>query len=159
MLKQMSDHGRNLLMQWEGFRTKVYDDGAGYLTIGVGHALTATEKVSGKLDIDGAPVSFADGISEEQVQSLLSSDLKVYELALNEAITTDLTQNQFDALVSFCFNVGVGAFRSSTVLKDVNGGNLADVPGALRMWDKAGGVVNKGLANRREKEVGLWLEA
>jgi lysozyme len=157
MSMQMSDHGLSLLTQWEGFRTQVYDDGVGVATIGVGHALTAAEKAAGALDIGGTPVPYAGGLSSDQVQALLASDLQVYENALNDAVTATLKQNQFDALVSFCFNIGVNGFRSSSALRDLNQGSLDAVPDDLRKWDKAGGVFNQGLANRRENEVRLWL--
>jgi len=102
---QMSDHGRDLLIVWEGFETKVYDDTVDVATIGVGHALTPAEKSAGALDIDGTQVPYAGGISKDQVSALLACDLHRYEDALNDAIAVDLQQNQFDALVSFCFNI------------------------------------------------------
>lgn len=69
----------------------------------------------------------------------------------------DISQNQFDALVSFCYNVGINGFQGSSVLKDVNNSNFDAVPADLRMWDKAGGQVSDGLLNRRNNEVKLWL--
>ena len=157
MAMQMSDHGRGLLTQWEGFKTKVYDDGVGVMTIGVGHALTANEKSSGNLTIDGAAVPYSDGLTPAQVQSLLANDLHSYESALNEAIGVTLSQNQFDALVSFCFNIGIAGFHGSSALKDLNNKVFDEVPDDLRKWNKAGGVFNQGLANRRENEIKLWL--
>lgn len=157
MPMQMSNRGRGLLTQWEGIRTKAYDDGAGVLTIGVGHALSSAEKNAGVLNISGTSVPYASGITEEQVQALLACDLQKCEAALNAAIAPDLNQNQFDALVSFCFNIGINGFQRSTVLKDINNDNLGSVPNGLRMWEKAGGVFNQGLANRRENEIKLWL--
>ena len=157
MSMQMSDHGRGLLTQWEGFITKPYDDGVGVLTIGVGHALTPDEKSSGMLSINGSQVPYAGGISNDQVQALLASDLHKYEDALNDSIAVDLTQNQFDALVSFCFNIGINGFQGSSALKDVNNSAFDAVPDDLRKWEKAGGVFNQGLANRRENEIKLWL--
>jgi lysozyme len=158
MSMQMSDHGRGLLTQWEGgCRTRVYDDGVGVDTIGVGHALTAAEKSASALNVDGTSVPYANGITLDQGEALLACDLHRFENALNDAIAVDLTQNQFDALVSFSFNVGVAAFQGSSVLRDVNNSNLDAVPNDLRMWEKAGGVFNQGLANRRENEIRLWL--
>jgi lysozyme len=154
---QMSDHGIGLLTQWEGFKTNVYDDGVGVATIGVGHALTPSEKSGGALNIDGTQVPYSDGISSDQVEALLACDLHKYENALNDAIAVDLAQNQFDALVSFSFNIGIAGFQGSTVLKDVNNSNFDAVPDDLRKWEKAGGVFNQGLANRRENEIKLWL--
>ncbi|WP_168790601.1 lysozyme [Paraburkholderia aromaticivorans] len=154
---QMSDHGRDLLTQWEGFKTHAYNDIVGVATIGVGHALTPTEKSAGALDIDGTSVPYAGGISEDQVKALLGCDLHRYESALNDAIAVDLAQNQFDALVSFCYNIGINGFQGSSVLKDVNNSNFDAVPDDLNLWNKAGGQVSQGLVNRRANEVSLWL--
>jgi lysozyme len=154
---QMSDHGRDLLIQWEGFVPHVYDDGVGVATIGVGHALTSSEKQSGTLNIDGVAVPYANGVTRDQVGALLATDLHHFEAALNDAIAIDLQQNQFDALVSFCFNIGIDGFHGSSVLKDLNNSTLDSVPDDLRKWNKTGGVVNQGLVNRRENEVKLWF--
>lgn len=154
---QMSAHGIDLLTEWEGSETHVYDDIVGVATIGVGHALTPDEKSAGALNIDGTQVPYANGISEDQVKALLGCDLHRYESALNDAIAVDISQNQFDALVSFCYNVGINGFQGSSVLKDVNNSNFDAVPADLRMWDKAGGQVSDGLLNRRNNEVKLWL--
>jgi len=157
MEMQMSEHGRTLLTQWEGFRNGVYDDGVHVATIGVGHALTPAEKSSGTLNINGTPVPYAGGISDDQVEALLAVDLHKYENALNDAIAINLNQNQFDALVSFCFNIGINGFQGSSVLRDVNNSALDSVPNDLRMWEKAGGQFSQGLANRRENEIKLWF--
>ena len=154
---QMSDHGRDLLAQWEGFKTIVYKDIVGIPTIGVGHALTQAEQSAGAVNIDGTAVPYANGITVDQVKALLSCDLHRYEAALNDAIAVDLQQNQFDALCSFCFNVGIGGFQGSTLLKDINNSNFTAIPADLRMWDKAGGQVSTGLLNRRNNEVQLWM--
>jgi lysozyme len=157
MPMQMSGHGCSLLTEWEGFKTSAYIDVAGVLTIGVGHALTAAEKDAGALNINGAPVPYTSGITRDQVQALLACDLVKFESALNDAIATDLKQNQFDALVAFCYNIGIGGFRSSSALKDINNNNLDAVPDDLRKWDRVHGAVVQGLVNRRENEVKLWL--
>ncbi|MGF6754550.1 GH24 family phage-related lysozyme (muramidase) [Paraburkholderia sp. GAS42] len=157
MAMQMSEHGCGLLTQWEGFETKAYDDGVGVLTIGVGHALTPAEKSSGTVNIGGTAVPYAQGLTLAQVQALLASDLPAYENTLNDSIAVDLNQNQFDALVSFCFNIGIAGFHGSSALKDVNNSAFDEVPDDLRKWNKAGGVFNQGLANRRENEIKLWL--
>jgi lysozyme len=154
---QMSDHGRGLLTQWEGFKTQVYDDGVGVATIGVGHALTGTEKTSGMLMIDGTQVPYVHGLTAIQVQGLLATDLHAYENAINEAVEVAVNQNQFDALVAFCFNIGINGFHGSSALKDLNNNVLNEVPDDMRKWNKAGGVFNQGLANRRENEIKLWL--
>jgi len=153
---EMSDHGRELLSQWEGFKLQVYKDAAGLPTIGVGHLLTGSEKSSGSIVINGESVDYSGGISKEQVLDLLAQDLGRFVSAVNENVTVSLEQNQFDALVSFSFNVGVGAFTSSTLLKILNGGSYDQVPGELMKWVKAGGQTVQGLVARRQHEIDLW---
>jgi lysozyme len=152
----MSDKGKQLLANWEGLELKVYKDVAGLPTIGVGHLLTKSELTSGKITINGDPVRYADGLTKEQAIDLLGQDLKRFEDAVNEGVKVTLAQNQFDALVSFSFNVGVGAFQKSTLLKEVNKGKSDEVPTQLLRWVKSGGRVVQGLVNRRNNEIALW---
>jgi Phage-related lysozyme (muraminidase) len=153
---QMSSHGLELLEQWEGFKTTVYKDSAGLPTIGVGHLLTKSELSSGKITINGVPVSYENGLTEQQVTDLLAQDVKPAAAAVNGNVKVDLDQNQFDALVSFTFNVGVGAFTGSTLLKVLNQGQYDQVPTQLLRWTRAGGQVVQGLVNRRNNEIKLW---
>lgn len=153
---QMSSHGLELLEQWEGFKTTVYKDSAGLPTIGVGHLLTKSELSSGKITINGVPVSYENGLTEQQVTDLLAQDVKPAAAAVNGNVKVDLDQNQFDALVSFTFNVGVGAFNGSTLLKVLNQGQYDQVPTQLLRWTRAGGQVVQGLVNRRNNEIKLW---
>ena len=152
----MSDHGRKLLAQWEGFERNVYLDVAGLPTIGVGHLLTKDELSSERIVIGGVAVDYTGGLTEQQVYDVLGQDLARFERAVNDSVEPDLTQNQFDALVSFTFNVGEGAFKQSTLLKRLNARDFADVPAQLRRWNRSGGKVVQGLINRRENEVRLW---
>lgn len=151
-----STNGLQLLKQWEGVVLHVYRDAAGLDTIGVGHLLTATEKKTGYINIAGNRVEYAHGITEAQALDLLAQDVAPAENAVNTAVTVQLTQNQFDALVSFAFNVGCGGFRSSTALKMVNAGRMDEVPEWLAKWNKAGGKVCDGLIVRRRNEIALW---
>jgi len=153
---QMSPHGLELLEQWEGFKTTVYKDSAGLPTIGVGHLLTKSELSSGKITINGVPVKYGDGLTEQQVTDLLAQDVQPAAAAVNNNVKVPLNQNQFDALVSFTFNVGVGAFTSSTLLKVLNQGQYDEVPTQLLRWTRAGGQVVQGLVNRRNNEIKLW---
>jgi lysozyme len=153
---QMSPHGLELLEQWEGFKLTVYKDSAGLPTIGVGHLLTKSELSSGKITINGVPVSYANGLTEQQVTDLLGQDVRPAASAVNSNVKVDLNQNQFDALVSFTFNVGVGAFTGSTLLKVLNQGQYDQVPTQLLRWTRAGGQVVQGLVNRRNNEIKLW---
>ena len=153
---QMSQHGLDLLTQWEGCELKVYNDAAGLPTIGVGHLLTKSELMSGKINIGGVPVKYADGITSQQAEQLLAQDLGPTEAAVNNGVKVKLSQNQFDALTSFTFNVGVSAFTNSTLLKVLNQGQYAQVPEQLMRWTRAGGRVVQGLVNRRQNEIKLW---
>jgi lysozyme len=151
-----SDHGKEKITAWEGFEPRVYSDAAGKLTIGVGHLLTPSELSSGMIWIKGGAVRYANGLSETQIVDLLGQDLEGAEAAVNNGVEVELSQNQFDALVSFCFNVGAGAFRNSTLMKLLNQGQYGDVPAQLRRWVHCGGEVVQGLVRRREHEIALW---
>lgn len=153
---QMSENGLELLQQWEGFKLQVYKDSAGLPTIGVGHLITKSELSSGKIVIDGVPVKYAAGLTNQQALDLLAQDVKPAEQAVNNGVKVPLNQNQFDALVSFTFNVGVGAFQSSTLLKVLNNQQYDEVPAQLLRWTRAGGQVVQGLVNRRQNEINLW---
>ena len=153
---QMSQHGLGLLTQWEGCELEVYNDSAGLPTIGVGHLLTKSELSSGKITINGAPVQYSGGLTQQQAEDLLAQDLDPAEQAVNSGVKVTLSQNQFDALTSFTFNVGIGAFTGSTLLRLLNQGQYSQVPDQLLRWTRAGGRVVQGLVNRRQNEIKLW---
>ena len=153
---QVGQAGKQLFKEWEGLRTHVYLDSGGEPTIGIGHLLTRDERASGKIWINGQPVRYANGLSEQQCWDLLEQDLDIAEAAVNDRVIVPLTQNQFDALVSFAFNVGAEAFRKSTLVRALNQGQYDQVPTQLRRWVRDNGVVVPGLVNRREKEIDLW---
>jgi len=154
--KRMSENGKNLLRQLEGIRNYVYDDAAGLPTIGIGHLLTTREIITQSVEIDGQIVSYVNGLTLEQVEALFNQDLKRYESAVSDTIKTPLTINQQDALISFTYNIGIGAFMSSTLAKKLNDGQYDLVPDELRRWNKVKGQVHPGLVSRREREVALW---
>jgi lysozyme len=153
---QISENGQKKIVAWEGFQPRAYHDAAGKLTIGVGHLLTQSELSSGKIWIQGEAVRYAAGLSDRQVLDLLAQDLEGAENAVNECVEVELQQNQFDALVSFCFNVGATAFKNSTLLRRLNQGGYEEVPAQLRRWVHGNGVVLPGLVNRRKNEIDLW---
>lgn len=153
---QMSGHGLGLLEKWEGFELNLYKDSAGLPTIGVGHLLTKSELSSGKIVINGVPVQYSGGLANQQVLDLLSQDVKPAEQAVNNGVKVALNQNQFDALVSFTFNVGNAAFTASTLLKVLNQQQYPEVPTQFLRWVRAGGQVVQGLVNRRQNEISLW---
>lgn len=115
-----SDKGLELLSLREGVRTKAYRDVKGIWTIGVGH--TGPEVVEGLV------------WTYDQIRDALRKDVSIAEKAINGTVRVQLTQNQFDALVSFVFNVGVGAFTRSTLLKVLNQGNYSEAANQFDRW-------------------------
>ena len=156
MPMKVGERGKNLFKEWEGLVTHEYLDSGGAPTIGIGHLLTRSERTSGKIIIQGEAWVYRDGLTEQQCWDLLDQDLDGAERTVNETVAVSLNQNQFDALVSFVFNVGEGAFRGSTLLKLLSQGQYDDVPAQLRRWIRDNGHVVQGLVNRREKEIALW---
>jgi lysozyme len=156
MAMKVGDKGKQLFKKWEGLVAHVYNDSGGQPTIGIGHLLTQSERISGKIVINGKACQYHDGLTEEQCWELLDQDLDGAENCVNAAVKVGLNQNQFDALVSFVFNVGKGAFLGSTLLQVLNQSKYAEVPAQLKRWNKDNGHEVAGLTNRREKEIELW---
>ena len=153
---QVGQSGKKLFQEWEGLELNEYLDSGGAPTIGVGHLMTRSERMSGKIMINGKGVVYRNGLTVQQCWDLLDQDLDFAEASMNSMVKVSLNQNQFDALVSFIFNVGESAFRNSTLLKVLNAGHFDQVPAQLRRWIRDNGKVVKGLVNRREKEIALW---
>lgn len=153
---KMSQNGIRLLTQWEGCELEPYKDSADLWTIGVGHLVKQHELRSGTIRIGGEQVEWKNGISFEQALDLLAQDLRVFEVAVERAVKVPLKQHQFDALTSFCFNVGGRNFRNSTLLKKLNLGIYNNIPAQLMRWVYAGGRKVSGLINRRRNEAKLW---
>ena len=141
---QISDKGLQFIARFEGFRSKPYRCPAGVPTIGYGHT---------------AGVHMSDPpITKDDALDLLRDDVSRFEKAVSDAVRVPLTQSQFDALVSFAFNVGAGALRRSTLLKLLNQHEPAHVVAAeFLRWNKAGGKVLNGLTRRREAERTMFL--
>lgn len=152
----ISDNVINKLMLWEGVKNKPYPDSRRLLTIGAGHLLTKSELSSGRINIGGVWVRYSGGITNKQIGQLLKQDLQVRDVALTRLLTAAVNQNQYDALLSFVFNVGIDAFRHSDLLELLNQNWYDAVPTQLRRWNKAGGKKDKGLVNRRNYEIELW---
>lgn len=153
---KVSNEFLETLADWEGFELKPYKDVAGYITIGVGHLLKSSEKSTGMLDINGQQVPWKDGITKEECLELLKQDLHLCENILNTSLKVKLNQDQYDAIISFIFNVGGTNFKNSTLLKVLNKRLYSEVPIQLSKWNRAGGKIVKGLINRRNKEIDLW---
>lgn len=138
---QTSKKGINLIKQFEGCRLTAYKCPSGVYTIGYGHTKGVTK---------------GQKISQERANSLLGQDIKEYENAVNRLVSAPLNQNQFDALVSFCFNCGVGAFKTSTLRKKLNAKDYKGAANEFPRWNKGGGKVLKGLVKRRAAEQKLF---
>lgn len=157
--RNISEKGLAFIKEVEGSESKVYLDSAGLPTIGVGHLLTQDELTSGKIKIGDKVVKYGKGLTDTEITKLLWQDLERFVGVVNSQVRVPVTQNEFDTLVSFSFNVGTYAFKNSTLLKLLNAGKKDEVPNQLRRWIHSAGKVVKGLVNRREKEVALWRTA
>lgn len=137
--------------RWEGLKLTAYPDPGSKngepWTIGYGHTSDGFMKVARGLSI-----------TVQQAEAALEFDLNETAAKVDELVKVELSDNQFGALVSFAFNVGLAAFARSTLLKKLNKGDLAAVPGELARWNKNDGKVMKGLVNRRAAEAGLWAK-
>ncbi len=143
-MKKLSENGRRFIEVHEGLSLDAYQDGAGIWTIGYGHTKGVHEGMS---------------CSSLQADEWLSEDVAPCEQAVNADVKVALTQNQFDALCSFCFNLGTASLASSTLLKDLNMGQyLAAADQFLRWVHDANGNIEPGLVKRRQDERALFLE-
>jgi len=138
-----SKAGIDLIKKWEGCRTNAYKCPAGVWTIGYGHTASAAPGMM---------------ISHLQAEELLRKDLARFEKAVRDYVKVPLTQNQFDALVSFSYNVGTEAFRKSTLLVRVNAKQPYAAAKQFRRWSLAGGKELPGLVRRRNEEETLFLK-
>jgi len=141
-MMKISPAGLELIKAHEGLRLKAYKCPAGVWTIGYGST--------------GPHVRPGLVITDKEAVDLLIRDVARFEAAVNRLVKVPLNQNQFDALVSFVFNVGVGAFEKSTLLRLLNGGRYEAVPAQLMRWTKAKGRELPGLVKRRRDEGTLW---
>jgi len=150
--RRLSTRGAAFIAHFEGLELKLYNDPVGHCTIGCGH-LVHHGPINGS-----EPDEFRRGITRERALELLQEDAQVAAAEISKSVKVRLNQPQFDALVSFAFNVGNGAFRESTLLKLLNGGDYASVPAQLRRWTKASGAVLPGLVRRRDAEGALFRD-
>jgi lysozyme len=142
--------------RFEGVRLKAYRDPTGLWTIGSSHLLSPQEVASGKVMIDGKPVDFSAGITQQQSDQLLQHDLDAVGTEIDHLVTVKLTHNQKGALEDFVFNVGLSPFGRSNMLKELNAGNYDAVPAEMMKWTGPGGVVIPALKLRRQADVALW---
>lgn len=143
-IKEMDKAGLDFLIQNEGIRLSVYKDSVGVWTIGVGSTYWE----------DGSRVKETDPqITMDRAISLFKTTLVQYERTVWTMTRDDITQGQFNALVSFTYNVGVNAFKSSTLLKRINAGaSNESIKSAFMMWNKPAAIIG-----RRKREANLYL--
>ena len=142
MSKTTSNAGIDLIKRFEGLRLAAYFDAVGVPTIGYGHTRT---------------VQMGQKITEAYADGMLKEDLLRFEQAVNTHVNVEINQHEFDALVSFSFNVGADALRKSTLLRMLNEGQRQAAADQFWRWDKAGGRTLAGLKTRRAEERDLFL--
>ncbi len=153
--RTVSSQGIDLIKNWEGFVPKKYNDPVGHCTIGYGTLLHM-----GNCDGRAEEQPYENGISDADATLLLQKEVDKVQKVINDSVTVELNQNQNDALASFIYNIGEGAFRSSTLLKVLNQGKYDAVPAELKKWVKGrqnGELVSlPGLVKRRDAEAVLF---
>ena len=145
-MRHVTEAGLDLIKRFEGFSPKIYICPAGYPTIGYGHVVLAHEQDQ-----------FATGITQAEATALLRKDVRIAERAVLRLITVPLTDGQFDALISFTFNLGAGRLQTSTLRRRVNQGDWQQAVRELRRWIYGGGRPLPGLITRRNHEAALLL--
>jgi lysozyme len=140
---KLNQAGIDLVKKFEGCKLEVYKDLRGFATVGYGHRTF--------LDMRHC-------ISQDEADQLLASDLQKTADALSEMITLDLNDNQFSACVCLAFNIGVNAFKDSTLLKLLNGGGVSPASEQFERWAHAGDIIIQGLLRRRLAEKALFLQ-
>ncbi|MCH9674708.1 MAG: lysozyme [Gammaproteobacteria bacterium] len=133
-----------LIKQSEGVRLEAYQGPSGHWLIAYGHKKGVKPGMT---------------VTLEQADALLSQDVSITEQGVSNALQVDTTEDEFSALVCLAYNIGLGNFSKSTVLKKVNAGDKAAAADAFLMWNKMGGKVSTHLAKRRRAERGLFLSA
>lgn len=152
---KLDDKGIKFLIEQEGLRLKPYFCSAGKATIAIGNTFYE----------DGRMVKITDPvITEKKAYSIFNNAKEIFENAINNLVKVKLTQNQFNALFSFTYNVGISAFKNSTLLKRINKNPLdRDIELQFLRWNKetdskTGKLkVNEGLSNRRKRESSLYF--
>ena len=143
---KISDTGKTLIKRFEGISLKAYYCPAGKLTIGYGHTGL----------VDGKPINPKLIITKEKAEQLLNLDVEKFEKAVISLVKVPIKQNQFDALISFCYNVGIGNFQSSTLLKLLNEKKYTAAGEQFGRWVYVDKKVSQGLVNRRNAEAELF---
>lgn len=146
---KISENGIELIKEFEGYKSEAYQCTSGIWTIGYGHTKNVQKN---------------DTCSVEEATEFLKQDVEIAERAINQLVKVELNQNQFDALVSFVFNIGVGnkvskkGFAGSTMLAFLNAGHFPLAAGQFDRWVYSKSEISKGLVKRRKKEKELFLK-
>ncbi len=151
VIKEISAPAVDYLTEREGgMRLDVHDDGFGYPTVGVGH-----------LVLDRDNLEIGDEITPAQGRAFLQDDLYEAREAVMRYVKVDLAQHEFDALVIFAFNIGVGAFRKSSLVRRLNAGEDRKSVAKFEMprWNKVRGKYVRGLKNRRVDTAQMFTDA
>ena len=143
VLMNLGYNGTKILKFFEGCRLTAYQDSVGVWTIGYGHTKGVHAGMS---------------ITQEEAEQMLLIELEEYEGYIEKYVIVPLTQNQFDALVVWVYNLGPTNLRRGTLLKELNSGNYTAAGKEITKWNKAGGKVLTGLVKRREAEAELFNE-
>ncbi|MCU4622844.1 lysozyme [Acinetobacter radioresistens] len=144
----ISENGYALIRDFEGFRDKAYRDTGGVWTLGFG-----TIKYP-----DGRSVKQGDTCTREQAEQWLKSDCRWVDACLDKYVKATISQNQFDALASFVYNIGESQFRSSTLLAKLNAGDYRVAAANFDRWIYDNGKIITGLVNRRAQEKALFVK-
>jgi lysozyme len=139
---KLSPAGKQLIEQFESFRSVAYQDQKGVWTIGYGHT---------------AGVKEGDTCTQAQADAFLEADAAAAVLAVNRSLDVAINQNQFDALVDFTYNLGIGSEAHSTLLHYINQSQLAQAANEFPKWNHCDGVVDDGLTRRRAAEQKLFM--
>jgi lysozyme len=142
---RINEEGLKLLKKFEGCKLKTYRCVAGVLTIGYGHT--------------GKDVTEGMTITKKEAEDLLVKDLERFEAGVKDLVKVSISENQFSALVSFAYNIGLNALSGSTLMKKLNAGDIMGAANQFERWNKAGGKEVQGLTNRRLAERDLFLTA
>ena len=164
-MREINQAGLNLIKSFEGLldgdpstvNLDPYIDPVGIWTIGWGHAISVGGSfLKGSENKARARGLYPGGITREQAEVLLRADLMDTCRDVTAAVSVPLTDNQFGALVSFTFNLGIGNLKKSTLLRLVNAGDFVNAAQEFKKWNRAGGHVLSGLTKRRAAEATLF---
>lgn len=143
---KVSSKGLELIKEFEGFSSVAYLCSAKKATIGYGNTFWE----------DGTPVKIGDQISKDRAETLLKNIVDEFAKSVESNLKISVTQNQFDAMVSLAYNIGIGGFSNSTLLRQLNRGNFIGASHEFLRWDKSNGKPLLGLTRRREREKILF---